>query len=1835
MESDSAIGKEKIQDWNSEQDRIGTHSNRNLNGRDDRIVMVEPMMSQNQFGVLVQWDTTKRKYSRNIKWEQSKRLMFGALLVFVQENFKNLIIGTVLNRDANFLSEGLVIVQLYNAQICDKKMYGASYSMLESQVYFEPYLHVLRALQDPEFSEHLAMSKYIVKIDHVPVPPSYLAKSKLILDTMNGKVKFTVLDDTTWPDHKQLGLDESQYAAYKSALTQEFVVIQGPPGTGKTYLGVLIAKTLLDNFDGSLKYSPSVINQNAEENRIGENAVDVVSSNLECRLLVLCYTNHALDQFLEYIHPVTDSIVRIGGQSRNTNLDQFNLKNKRRTESSWTLKFARSNLEDANSELSVCQKNINIFNDGVYSYDSIKTVCPEVTILNMYPGVHEDPLFNWLFEHTYYVENILSTEFIDKRVEVERHEDSEMLFSLDDVDVDEDKRLFYEDKSKIKASFLVESVRNDLKRFDEICYKENNHYNMIRNRNQFKKVHIKSRKWANQFATEERWSVYFDWAAKLKDNLLKDFPLLKEKQEKQFVAYEEARMMMDLEIVRKARVVGVTTTSAARIRKLLQALEAPIVIVEEAAEVLEAHIISALTRHCQHLILIGYVYFYIQFSKVFLVGRRSPAAAAVGSALLARHFNMEVSLFERMVGTGARAARLRLQHRMRPEIAALIAPAIYPDLQNHRSVLLFPPVRGLATNLFFFTHNNREKFEEELLSRSNHFEADMLLRLANYLMQQHYNSEDITILTTYATQMFYMRNNRSHYPYLDNVKITLVDKYQGEESKIILLSLVRNNDEGEVGFLANDNRVCVALSRAKEGLYIMGNIEMLKKKSELWTKIAATLESSGSFGTSFMLKCQQHPDNITEVVQEEGVVYGAAGTRYVPVASHPVRRCPVYLSRGTGTTGFGLPGQPSWFYVKEELTHTNIKLLYVSRGNQPLVHSPEDFLKVPEGGCLKTCDTLLKCGHRCPLMCHYYDKQHERVVCSEKCNRVCPLSHPCSQMCAEPCRPCTVLVKKELPCKHTAETYCHIQPEDVECLEEVTVKLPACGHEYECRQKCAKTKSGCTAVFMDDDEFGKHKCLKLCHEECDPCDVEVIKKIPDCGHEGKVACSITPSRKDCIQDCERTLKCGHTCNRKCTQECGCNKSTKAPKPLLCGHDIVSCEIYIKESRVAVRSAPPRPACMFRSCIQLKLITLLGSRCISVANHKTVSSQCRQYAEDMVSDDPVQLLEMCRAPCDALLACGHQCAGSCVRCRQGRLHVPCARPCRRTLICGHLCEEKCNVGCPPCDKQCEVACAHNRCPEKCGMPCVPCKEPCDRVCPHGACKRKCGAPCDRKPCDERCPLTLPCGHRCRGLCGELCPPLCAICRPDDFPTPLLGDHYEDEDVWSPSPMDTSDPRLTISVDKPMGNGGIFEGKRASAPSVTVVYGYSQPQRSHQCVAGLLGWNRISVRGGLMERVWDDGRGILYYTTTFRIQHPPHRGVPRIAYALTGRNAQRKLVLHIHILFIVLKDCGHSMGVEEADMMMQSKPDGEVHVRSCPTCRKPIVNTARYKDIVNDLFKNEINPIKTQLYGDVKQIREEHCKIGKKFLKIGGHTRVGLKLNETKTKMLVRDPINKSIAKQTQEINGVLITPVDTIKYLGTYLTSELSRRDTIKARCKQAIRNAKEQNANEKKPRMNYTNPQKRTPKALHRVKKMKNRRLTGKTNLLQISYTYKRYYNGNQEEQSKLKIRKVVDELYQLSLAPKVYLSKENEATLTMSNVETKRLRMNHTNIQKQTLKALHQAKKTENFLAKGCTNTVWLYKLPSLLIQNRIYTPPDIYAPFGVSGLVPFSHCDWLKVER
>lgn len=85
------------------------------------------------------------------------------------------------------------------------------------------------------------------------------------------------------------------------------------------------------------------------------------------------------------------------------------------------------------------------------------------------------------------------------------------------------------------------------------------------------------------------------------------------------------------------------------------------------------------------------------------------------------------------------------------------------------------------------------------------------------------------------------------------MRITVVDNYQGEESDIILLSLVRSNENGNVGFLKTENRICVALSRAKLGLYIMGNMENLYNSGNLWKKIKETLIIQDSFGKYILI----------------------------------------------------------------------------------------------------------------------------------------------------------------------------------------------------------------------------------------------------------------------------------------------------------------------------------------------------------------------------------------------------------------------------------------------------------------------------------------------------------------------------------------------------------------------------------------------------------------------------------------------------------------------------------------------------------------------------------------------------------------------------------------------------------------------------------------------------------------------------------------------------------------------------------------------------------------------------------------------------------------------
>ena len=173
-------------------------------------------------------------------------------------------------------------------------------------------------------------------------------------------------------------------------------------------------------------------------------------------------------------------------------------------------------------------------------------------------------------------------------------------------------------------------------------------------------------------------------------------------------------------------------------------------------------------------------------------------------------------------------------------------------------MLNYDQIRGVESNIFFIDHRQPEMGDEELKSKSNDFEAKYIAKLCKYFLNQDYEPSQITVLTPYTGQLLLLKCYMPKKVF-EGVRVCAVDNYQGEENDIILLSLVRSNSEGKLGFLAEDNRVCVLLSRAKMGLYVMGNFSMLAEKTALWDNVVHTLRTEQKIGPSLALQCSNHP----------------------------------------------------------------------------------------------------------------------------------------------------------------------------------------------------------------------------------------------------------------------------------------------------------------------------------------------------------------------------------------------------------------------------------------------------------------------------------------------------------------------------------------------------------------------------------------------------------------------------------------------------------------------------------------------------------------------------------------------------------------------------------------------------------------------------------------------------------------------------------------------------------------------------------------------------------------------------------------------------------------
>lgn len=303
---------------------------------------MKPHKWRDTFGFFVNFDCDS-KLPRNMNWEYSKRFMVGSLLLFSDNQFQTFYLATVAGRETNDLQRGVVFVSFVPGTNTPGNLFepGTYFVMAESEVYYEAYRHVLSALKRLN-EKNFPMKDFIVHVNTVPSPPDYVF-NKLIYELSTFKV--SLLEQDKWPTPDELRLNSSQHQAFKSALTNKFAVIQGPPGTGKTFLALKIAEVLLKN-----KVS-------------GKSPI-----------VVICYTNHALDQFLEGILKYTQSLIRIGSQSKNESLTEFNMNEIRKIKRSNRTLYASLLYKETIHEKFKIQERLESITSNIEELSSFKGI---------------------------------------------------------------------------------------------------------------------------------------------------------------------------------------------------------------------------------------------------------------------------------------------------------------------------------------------------------------------------------------------------------------------------------------------------------------------------------------------------------------------------------------------------------------------------------------------------------------------------------------------------------------------------------------------------------------------------------------------------------------------------------------------------------------------------------------------------------------------------------------------------------------------------------------------------------------------------------------------------------------------------------------------------------------------------------------------------------------------------------------------------------------------------------------------------------------------------------------------------------------------------------------------------------------------------------------------------------------------------------------------------------------------------------------------------------------------------------------------------------------------
>lgn len=330
----------------------------------------------------------------------------------------------------------------------------------------------------------------------------------------------------------------------------------------------------------------------------------------------------------------------------------------------------------------------------------------------------------------------------------------------------------------------------------------------------------------------------------------------------------EIELRINAELFGEARIIACTLVGSAH--HLLEGMKFGTLFIDEAAQALEAACWIPMKRA----------------SRVILAGDHCQLPPTVKS-IAALRAGLGKTLMERIAENKPEVVTLlKIQYRMNDEIMRFSSDWFYggkvesaPQIK-YRSVLDYDhPITWIdtsneenqitiegedapedsastASSVSAANQNSdlnfKEQFVGESFGRINKAEAELtLLTLAEYFTKigkQRVLEEriDVGIISPYRAQVQYLKKLIKKYeffkPYRRLISVNTVDGFQGQERDVILISLVRSNDEGQIGFLKDLRRMNVAMTRARMKLIILGNKDTMTKHpfyKKLWEYVEA------------------------------------------------------------------------------------------------------------------------------------------------------------------------------------------------------------------------------------------------------------------------------------------------------------------------------------------------------------------------------------------------------------------------------------------------------------------------------------------------------------------------------------------------------------------------------------------------------------------------------------------------------------------------------------------------------------------------------------------------------------------------------------------------------------------------------------------------------------------------------------------------------------------------------------------------------------------------------------------------------------------------------------